>query len=555
MKSVNILLLLWFAWSLSAQEIIIDGDFRDWDAVDVAFTDDANDGQNNGIDLQKIWIADDEDYLFIRFQTGKVINLQEDNDLKLVIDVDADLNTGRKLNGVGADIIYYFGERYGTWYYGNNSSNFGANDIHLISAPNVTSDQFEILVKKDIGVIPKDIGNNIKIRLEDDAANGDDAPDALTGIAYTTNDYDRSYDFDLSRTPETHRLVTYNVLFDRMFESSVFDSYNAALNAIDPDILVFQEIYDHSATSTKNLVSSFLENTFWYSSKAGQDNIVVSKYPIIKSQRIDGNGAFLLDINDQEMIVFSVHFPCCQNNVDRQIEVDRLMRFIGDIRSGDSGFVQNRDVPIIICGDTNFVGDRDQLNTIITGDIYYDDSHGPDVSPDIDGSSLTAADAMTTGLPAEITWQTNSSYSPSKLDYVFYTDSGIKLYKDFTLNTRYLPTDVLTEYQLSSTTTAVNSDHLPVVVDFAIEMTSSSADDVLSGIEVYPTPANDVLNISTEAMVNMSFEIYDLTGKVVKNGMIKDRLTGIDVSDLSGEYVLKLIGQKKQSMHKIQVLR
>ena len=83
---------------------------------------------------------------------------------------------------------------------------------------------------------------------------------------------------------------------------------------------------------------------------------MISKYPILKKQSIQGNAAFLLDVGESKMIVIVVHFPCCDNDEDRQLEVDRIMQFVRQVKSGISPFGTLPNTPIIIMGDTNFVG-------------------------------------------------------------------------------------------------------------------------------------------------------------------------------------------------------
>jgi len=73
--------------------IEIDADFEDWEGIEPVFVDELNDGQNNGIDFERIWAYNDEKYLFFRFELNKEIDLQEDNELAIYIDYDNDINT------------------------------------------------------------------------------------------------------------------------------------------------------------------------------------------------------------------------------------------------------------------------------------------------------------------------------------------------------------------------------------------------------------------------------------------------------------------------------
>jgi len=65
------------------------------------------------------------------------------------------------------------------------------------------------------------------------------------------------------------------------------------------------------------------------------------------------------------------------------------------------------------------------------------------------------------------TWRdARSSFAPGRLDYIFYSDSVLRLERAFILATEELAPDVLARYGLRPDDTLVASDHLPVVADF-----------------------------------------------------------------------------------------
>lgn len=65
--------------------------------------------------------------------------------------------------------------------------------------------------------------------------------------------------------------------------------------------------------------------------------------------------------------------------------------------------------------------------------------------------------------------------------------------------------------------------------------------DVRKGFSVYPVPARDRLTVTVEEEMSVQYEIRDITGHLWLNGVIREKVNGIDVSSLSpGLYVLRL---------------
>ena len=190
------------------------------------------------------------------------------------------------------------------------------------------------------------------------------------------------------------RIMTYNVLRDQLFDPSVRDNYQRIFQALQPDILGFEEIYNHSAGQTKDLVEALLPSSGgqqWYAAKQGTDIVAVSRFPILKSQSIDGNGAFLLDLRARygtDLLLIVAHPPCCANNEGRQQEIDAIMAFIRNAENGGQEFSIEAKIPILIMGDMNLVGYAQQLQTFLNGEIINKNIYGQSFSPDWDGTAL-----------------------------------------------------------------------------------------------------------------------------------------------------------------------
>jgi len=98
----------------SSQDLRVDGRFEDWSGLSPAYSDQTGDG--DGIDIGRVWISNDDRRFFLRFELGEEISLQSGNKLALYLDTDNDPSTGHPVNGIGADLLWRFGDRSGRFY-------------------------------------------------------------------------------------------------------------------------------------------------------------------------------------------------------------------------------------------------------------------------------------------------------------------------------------------------------------------------------------------------------------------------------------------------------
>ncbi len=527
-----------------AQQIIIDERFEDWETAPLQI-DDKNDNIS-GVDIEELSVSNDENYLYIQFVLDDEIQLQEDNFLSLYIDSDQNSNTGFSVEGVGAEISFYFGDRSGFVNFSFGFENIIHQDIGLLTAPTVSSDRFEIAIRRKNTVDGNqvDLDGSIDIVFENDIYEGDKIPNTFTGISYTFDDsvqaelpsytFSRSIDTDL-------RIVNYNVLRDDLFEPFLRNSYERVLKAIDPDIIAFQEIYDNTSSQTAALIEQMLPSTGgqqWYHEKVGADLILLSRYPIVDDRWVDGNAAFVVDVNGKEVLIINVHFPCCDNNFERQNEINALLRFLRETQEGQE-YPLEENAPILIVGDYNLVGFRSQIESLLSGNITDNNSYGPDFIPDWGKGPLTDLNPPLTGLPATYTWRgENSSFFPGRLDYIVYSSSSIFPVNSFVLHTESLGQNALSVNNLSQNDTRQNSDHLPMVSDWSFEELISSTDNpTTASINVWPNPFTEYLYIESEEDIEL-IQLFDLAGKLVYTGLDST----IKTSQLtSNTYIIKVL--------------
>lgn len=464
------------SWTSFGQQIVLDEHFEDWADVVFKYSDPVGDVPANGIDFTDVYLANDDRFLFVYFQLNREVNLQENNDITLMIDVDNNENTGKKVGGIGADIVYNFGKRHGFLYIGNNTFLVYHNHVGLVTSPTVTSNRFEIAIARNSTFQGNTLkmSNEIRILLSDEVSQGDKAPNANGGYSYTM---DKTIEFssiqDLERKDKNDlRIMAYNVLNDRLFNTSVRQQYNRIFNAINPDIIGFCEIYNNSSAQVSTLIETFLPSSGsqkWYHASANPDIRIVSRYPILSVRSIDGNGAFLIDLGRDKLVAIVAHLPCCDNEKSRQMEVDNIMSFIRGVKFGISPFQVPINSPIIIMGDMNFVGLNQQLHTFISGEIANNSQYGPAFIPDWDNTNLEDLKPMTLGMPMTFTWNNESgSYSAGRLDYMIYTGSVMQATNGFVLWTPEMSSSALNRYGLQYNDVPRASDHAPIIGDFRL---------------------------------------------------------------------------------------
>lgn len=557
-----------FLFSLNVKaQIYLDEDLSDWPATPL-YSDPVGDDGNSNIDFGDFWMSHDQTFLYFRIQVGKEINLQDNNEITLYLDTDNNADTGLEIADLGAEIAYNFGDRSCTVRVGNSTLDVNHSEVFMVSSPSYSSDEFEIAIARGLNFNGQDlyVGNTVRVVFRDETLAGDDLPNSGS-ISYSTasnmpNDWP-SYAIEL-QAPEYLRMMSYNVQFDGFFESDKKPRFERILQATQPAIIGFQEIYDHSAAQTAQLVEDYLPsapNEQWYSAKANPDIIAVSRYPIDATFTIlggssggVGNGAFLLDLRpeyDTRLLMIVAHTPCCSDDYNRQQEIDAIMGFIRDAKSGAGPLQLAEGTPIVIMGDMNMVGDGQQLQTFLTGDIIFENPHGDDFIPDWDGSDLDDGKPFTTGLPMTLSWyDPGTSFSPGRLDFMIYTGASMALRNSYALFTPALSTAELSQFGLQANDVVFATDHLPVVADFEILVETDVQELVVAEtplIQVWPNPATDTVNVRYELQEGgaVKVELLDVQGRRVKqetffqaSGMYVRQL---DVSALpSGNYYVWL---------------
>ena len=477
--------------SAGVGEVIIDGAFDDWDGVPVTHTDPSGDG-GPSMDFGRLWVADDDQFLFVRLELGSSISFNDGNLMRLYIDADMNASTGLAVGGIGAELVWRPGDRAGVFLPdGGGASGIGQHDIQFRSGPTVTTDVIEFALGRDAvpdGVNPLFLNDTIRLYIVDEDS-GDTLPDTGGSVTYTFGDSmtpnpaPRSLD---RRHPGHLRVVTHNVLSNGLFDVAIEDSFQRLYTAVAPDILNLQELYNIDPIATRDRIATWLGGTWHVAAVA--DCTTVSRYPILGAWAVDGNLVALIDTTSatgRPTLMVNAHLPCCTNNFGRQNEADAIVAFIRDAFGAGGPVTIDPDTSVVITGDLNLVGFAQQLETLLNGDIQDEAEYGKDAFIDPDGSPCTNVISRQTEKRMGYTWRNDSSsFWPGHLDYIIYSDSNVKLRHDFIMYTPEMSPGVRDAYGLEADDSTV-SDHLILCADFSAPCVADlNGDNVVSIVDL-----------------------------------------------------------------------
>ncbi|MBN9693943.1 MAG: immunoglobulin domain-containing protein [Verrucomicrobia bacterium] len=122
--------------------ITVDGSFGDWAGVPVAYEDPAD--STSSADYRRIWIANDDDYLYLRFTLERAANPFQSN-ANLFIDTDANPDTGFRIV-LGSELLIQSGSGYDERQGGFNEG--GVEGLGWQSAPEGSATEFEVRISR-----------------------------------------------------------------------------------------------------------------------------------------------------------------------------------------------------------------------------------------------------------------------------------------------------------------------------------------------------------------------------------------------------------------------
>lgn len=442
--------------------IRIDGEFGDWESVEPVYT--APEGSPGPI--REVRMADSSDHLFVLMELDGELILQTGNDLVFHLDLDLDPATGLALGGIGSDFSWSFGKREGVRRFPGRELPLNAYQVELFASPAVSSSRFEFQLAKAPGLE----GDPALFASPEFAWLLAADPAGLAGEDPASGTYrfqDRALapypEIPIERPEEPHfRVVSYNVLWDGHILRP--EPFRRILRALDPDVIAFQEVHRRtSEEATREEVERWLGGS-WHSRRV-RDCVTVSRFPITASASEDGNLLTLIDLPDadcpRDLLVANCHLPSGAKHQARAGEISRLMSLLDRSRRGEGTVPLLPGTPIVILGDMNLVGPSEQLRAL---------KEGEGEKPDWDSTPLADLHPYHVAAPRSCTWRSpqRTGFGPSRIDYVFYTDSVLEPVRSFVLATDSMETGELERLELRPGDSLEASDHCPLVADFRI---------------------------------------------------------------------------------------
>lgn len=476
--------------------IVVDGRLDDWSNVPLAFSDPTDDQGCALTDIQDVYITNDDTYLYLRLQIGVLTNLQSiAGPIRLYFDVDQDPTTGWPVGAIGSDFVFMFPELRGaeqsdTTYELNTISHA---TLEHYSSPSYAAVEFELRFRRDVSLPERGIGvfesDAFDLIIEAQSIGGEPcefAPDQPAGHTYTlaTGPIEPLEVIDLRKCNAGHvRIVTWNMSNNGLFERTPY--FERILQALQPDILAFQEIHEGEAR-TIVLLTTILpipEGGVWNVYRTA-DDAICSPFPLRKKlgdtipSTNRGQAMALVDLPDDDaesdIYIISAHMKCCGSHgspedMQRQRHSDANVNWLRDLRTPGEIEDLDPDTPIVVAGDFNMVGGPQPLRTLITGDIQDEATFGSDSPPDWDGTDLADLVPRHNAAAAAFTWRDPTNrFTPGRLDFVLFTDAVASASKAFVFNTADLSPADLERYGVLPGDSQSASDHLPVVVDLLV---------------------------------------------------------------------------------------
>tara|TARA_B100000963_G_scaffold242435_2_gene212232 strand:- start:12340 stop:14100 length:1761 start_codon:yes stop_codon:yes gene_type:complete len=488
MKTLSFVLLMLFTLTVSGQ-IQLDNQFEDWG--DIPHSTDTDGGP-----FVASALSSNEEWLYLHVEMGEEVALDEDilpNDFRILMDLDDDTNTGVDYagQGLGVDLLINLATRQAIRYT-NGSGIESFNEVGMRAAPTYSGKEFEIAFNRDLAQV---VGPTVRVMWYDNASQ---TGFPLAGMSHSLSEAPVPFlPLSFARPEGTLDRVAFWNMNGRMDQPSAQQAMKRILQAVGPDILALSEVADVSPAFVQSLLNNWLPiegGGSWNIVEDDWDLMIAAKGEIVSSfSSVTRQFPALVQGHPDwgaPLLVTSSHLKCCggaSNEAQRQAEADEYMGFLRDAIAGEGEVSIPWNTPVVYGGDLNMVGLEAPIYTLLTGDISNETAHGPDFSPDWDGTELTEHPLMQTDHPFDFTWMSdniNSEWMPGKLDYLITSDASIDLKAGFVVRTADMSPSRLMEMGLQADDALDASDHFIVVGDLGLgNMLGSAPDSDEDGVD------------------------------------------------------------------------
>jgi hypothetical protein len=428
---------------LSASVIRIDGGFEDWKDIKICANDPRGDAKG-AFDITKVYATSQGSILYLRFDTTKLLNIQNGPKAEGTLLVKINLPNNQEL------VLDMRGRR--AFLNDSEKERIPWDRLKYIVGPTYAQNEFEIQV--DLGRFNIYDGDVISIQF--DGSDQLNAPVEFTFSQSHEIPKRRSH----SRYPGTDvRIVSFNTYYEGLSDSDRQEAMGRLLNSVNGDVYCFQEEWktEGHGEILKRLMPPESKGR-WYIHKV-QGNVIASKYPLkTMLSKNDRYAAAHIGLGEKQLFIINVHLKA-MGYIDsredrlRVRQVNDILATIDEIYKGkyDEDNASGTQPSIVMLGDFNLVGSRKPLDMIIDKKVYGLKDW---FIPNLIGESI-------------ITWRGGSraSFSPGKLDYIVYSTKTLIPKNGFLTNSELLNQIELRQLKLEAADSKI-SDHLLITVDF-----------------------------------------------------------------------------------------
>jgi hypothetical protein len=428
---------------LSASVIRIDGEFEDWKHIKICANDPKGDAKG-AFDITKVYAASQGSILYLRFDTTKLLNIQNGPEAEGTLLVTINLPNNQEL------VLDMRGRR--AFLNDSEKERIPWDRLKYIVGPTYAQNEFEIQV--DLGIFKINDGDAISIQFD-----GSDQLSAPVEFIFSQS-YEIPNRRSYRRYPGTDvRIVSFNTYYEGLSDPNRRDAMGRLLNSVNGDIYCFQEEWktEGHGEILKRLMPPESKDR-WHIHKV-HGNVIASKHPLkALPSKNDRYAAGYIELAENQLFIINVHLKA-MGYIDsredrlRVRQVNDILDTIDEIFKGkyDEDNASDKQPAIVMLGDFNLVGSRTPLDMIIDKKDYGLKDW---LIPNLIGESV-------------ITWRggPRASFSPGKLDYIVYSTRSLIPKNGFLTNSELLYRTELRQLKLDAADSKI-SDHLLITVDF-----------------------------------------------------------------------------------------
>ena len=411
---------------------ILDGHFDDWSDEDVVARD-ARGDHAGAFDLGRVAFKTDDSYLYLHFDVGKSLNLQNGPKSEGTLGLTLDLPDQRQLE-------IDFRQRRAN-FSDTPNQRVPWTDLDFSCLPTYASDSVELRV--DLHAIG--VKRNEPVLVNFRGSDTLDAPFEIRlreGSPRTAQTLSRNAANDI-------RVASLNTLRGGLSDPKREAAFKRLIDAVNADVYCFQEENEEANFHESASRFDHIHHTHWSNGCGIASSSPLTPLPLDLSRGV----AAVCHLKDGfDVIIVNVHFRCCgyagsredETRVKQSSEVADCLRKLQAGQFGDGW----KKTPIVVTGDYNLVGTRRPLSILESLGLKPRSLLGQ-----VDNAAVTWR-----GPPKESFW-------PGQLDFMVHS-SEITPKNGYILDSARMEPEMLTQFGLLSGD-SLASDHLMLVGDFA----------------------------------------------------------------------------------------